>query len=219
MREEVADLVYPVLTHGIRLKQRLEGGDAPDFAIAQKELQGLLQTAGPAKHLWDIAGDRLSQEDSRRHSDQFLGVRYALVCWLDEIFILDSPWKEQWSKQSLEWDLYKSRDRAWKFWKQAEWASARPTTDALEVFYLCVMLGFRGEPPEPVPSWCERVKAQIEQGQSDEFNLAVEGQPRTYVPPLEGERGLQTMLTVAGAALLLLIPVLTFLLVLSGRNR
>src|SRR5439155_11845235 len=116
--------------------------DVPDFATAQNELQGLLQSASQAQRWADFGGDRTSGDSIVR--DQFLGIRYALVCWLDEIFILDSPWKDQWSERSLEIDLYNSRERAWKFWEQADNASARPTTDALEVFFLCVMLGFRG---------------------------------------------------------------------------
>ncbi len=217
MREEIANVVYPVLTHGIRLKERLAAGDPPEFATAQKELLGLLQGTGPAQRLVDFAGDKIQDDSIRaRPSDQFLGIRYALVCWLDEIFILDSPWKDQWSEKSLEMNLYKSRERAWKFWEQADWAGARPTTDALEVFYLCAMLGFRGDKEkqaDDLQSWCERVKAQIDQGQGSDFALPVEGQVRTYVPFLRGAKRLQNMLTVAGVALLILIPALVFILV------
>src|SRR5262249_52283168 len=144
MREDIANLVYPILTHGLRLKKRLaDSDDAPDFATAQNELQGLLQSPSQAQRWADFGGDKPSRDSIRgRSSDQFLGIRYALVCWLDEIFILDSSWKDQWSERSLEVDLYNSRERAWKFWEQADRASARPSTDALEVFFLCVMLGF-----------------------------------------------------------------------------
>ncbi|MCI0641320.1 MAG: DotU family type IV/VI secretion system protein [Gemmataceae bacterium] len=224
MREEIANLVYPVLTHGIRLKEKLSDEDHPEFATAQKELLGLLQVAGQAQRMADFVGDRGSEESVRSLSlkgDKFLGIRYALVCWLDEIFILDSPWKDLWNEQSLEVKLYSQRERAWKFWEQADWASARPSTDALEVFYLCVMLGFRGDKarkPEELAAWCERVKTQVEQAQDSEFQLPVEGQPRTYVPVLKGARRLQNMQVVAGVTLLLLIPALMFILVLIIRN-
>jgi type VI secretion system protein ImpK len=223
MREEIASLVYPVLTHGLRLKKRLaEGDDAPDFATAQNELQGLLQSASGAQRWADFGGDRPIGDSVRgRSGDQFLGIRYALVSWLDEIFILDSPWKDQWSERSLEVDLYNSRERAWKFWEQADRASARPSTDALEVFFLCVMLGFRGDKgnnPDELKHWCERVKAQLDKGQGPDFTLPVEGQPRTYVPPLAGARRLENMLVAAGVAVLVLVPTLVFLLVLLLRG-
>ena len=35
----------------------------------------------------------------------FLGVRYALACWLDDIFILDSVWREQWNANKMEYAL------------------------------------------------------------------------------------------------------------------
>jgi type VI secretion system protein ImpK len=222
MREEIANLVYPVLTHGLRLKKRLADGDAPDFATAQNELQGLLQSTNQAQRWADFGGDRPIGDSIRgRSGDQFLGIRYALVCWLDEIFILDSSWKDQWSEHSLEVDLYNSRERAWRFWEQADRAAARPSTDALEVFFLCVMLGFRGDKggtPGELKQWSERVKAQLDKGQGAEFSLPVEGQPRTFVPPLAGTARLQNMLVAAGVALLVLVPALVFMLVLILRG-
>lgn len=221
MREEIADLVYPVFTRGLRMREKLADGEPLDFATSQKELQGLLQSTSQAQRLADFGGDK-PVDDSMRgaRGDHFLGIRYALVCWLDEIFILDSSWKDKWSEHSLEVDLYKSRERAWKFWEQADWASARPTTDALEVFFLCVMLGFRGDKAEKsddLAAWCERIKAQLEQGQEAEFKLPVGGQPGTYVPPLRGAKRQQNMLMVAGVALLILVPALVFLLLLPSR--
>jgi type VI secretion system protein ImpK len=218
MREEIANLVFPVLTHGVRLKKRLtDGDDAPDFATAQNELQGLLQSASQAQRWADFGGDKPVGDSIRgRHGDQFLGIRYALVCWLDEIFILDSPWKDQWSERSLEVDLYNSRERAWRFWEQADRASARPSTDALEVFFLCVMLGFRGDKgnaPDELKHWYDRIKAQLDKGQGSDFALPVEGQPRTHVPPLSGGPRLQNMLVAAGVAVLILVPALVFVLV------
>ena len=221
MLEEIANLVYPVLTYGVRLRKRLaDHDDVQDFATAQNELQGLLQSANHAQRWADFGGDAIIGHSIR--ADQFLGIRYALVCWLDEIFILDSPWQDQWSERSLEVDLYGCRDRAWKFWEQAERASARRSTDALEVFYLCVMLGFRGNKgnnPAELQKWCERNKAQLDMGQGADFTLPPEGQPRTYVPILAGGRRLQNMLLVAGVAFVILVPALEILLVLLLRKQ
>ena len=221
MREEIADLVYPVFTRGLRLREKLADGEPLDFATSQKELQGLLQSTSQAQRLAEFGGDKRPDESVRTtRGDHFLGIRYALVCWLDEIFILDSPWKDKWSEHSLEVDLYKSRERAWKFWEQADWASARPTTDALEVFYLCVMLGFRGDKAgksDELAAWCERVKAQLEQGQEAEFKLPVGGQPSTYVPTLRGAKRQQNMLMAASVAVLILVPTLVVILMMLAR--
>ena len=47
-----------------------------------------------------------------------LDIRYAMVCWIDELFILNSVWGTQWNEQKLEVDLFGTNDRAWKFWEK-----------------------------------------------------------------------------------------------------
>jgi type VI secretion system protein ImpK len=218
MHEEIANVAYQIFTYGIRLKQELGAEDKPDFALAQRELKGLLQSADKVQQTADFGGDRLAQESSRsRYSGHFLGIRYALVCWLDEIFIIDSPWNDQWNEASLEANLYGDRERAWRFWEQAERAGARPSHDALEIFFLCVMLGFQGEKrdsPEDLKSWCDRTRSQLSLGQ-ETFPLPPEGLLRFNAPPLTGAGRYQNMLLGTAVAILLLVPILTFLLVLS----
>src|SRR5436190_20780569 len=43
MREEMANLAYPVFSYGIRLKELLANNEAPDISTAQRELLALLQ--------------------------------------------------------------------------------------------------------------------------------------------------------------------------------
>ena len=66
-----------------------------------------------------------------------------MVCWLDELFLVDSAWDARWNESKLELALYGTNDRAWHFWEQARLADTRPGTEALSAFFLCVMLGFR----------------------------------------------------------------------------
>ena len=49
--------------------------------------------------------------------------------------------------------------------------SPRPGADALEVFYLCVMLGFRGEGPEgeSIAAWRESVETQMARGKPPDW--------------------------------------------------
>lgn len=71
--------------------------------------------------------------------------KYALASWIDDLLIT-APWRgrDWWESNSLEFALFKSRDRATKFYVKAKEAADLPRRDALEVFYLCVVLGFRG---------------------------------------------------------------------------
>ncbi len=79
------------------------------------------------------------------------------------------------------------------------------------------MLGFQGEKrdsPEELKSWCDRTRSQLSLSQ-DTFPLPPEGLLRFNAPPLTGAGRYQNMLLGGAVAFLLLVPILTFLLVLS----
>ena len=105
MREETAGLVHGVFRHGLDLKDRLAGGASPSLATEQAMLMRLLEGTPEAKGPSDpqVAAD----------------VRYALVCWLDELFVDETPWGGQWNERKLEVALYGTNDRAWRFWERA----------------------------------------------------------------------------------------------------
>jgi type VI secretion system protein ImpK len=202
MRKETAELVQPILRHGLRLKERLGRGETLDRRNEQAELKRLFRLAeGPA-----------SAADAP--TDAFLGFRYPLACWLDEIFIVDpnSPWKAEWRDETMEFGLFRKRDRAHLFWEQARQAQARGDLEALEVFYLCVLLGFRGDlrdNPNALHDWREAIETRIVQGQPagwpdkpPELPL-----PETHVPPLWARERLRWMLLTFAALLGLTIAV------------
>ncbi len=71
--------------------------------------------------------------------------KYALVSWIDEMLV-DAFWdgREWWSNNVLEIELFNTRECNEKFFIKAQQASTASGRDALEVFYVCVILGFRG---------------------------------------------------------------------------
>ena len=181
MREEIASVVFPVFNHGLGLKERLDSGEQPDFTFEQSVLKQLLQGVYEASRNKDYGGDSSanfrtsgatmgtlpSMNDpggKGRGSDQFLGIHYALCCWLDEIFCVGSVWARQWNERKMETALYQSNDRAYKFWEQAKKAENRRNSDVLETFYLCVMLGFRGDyrdNPQDLEKWTSAVRGRL----------------------------------------------------------
>jgi type VI secretion system protein ImpK len=222
MRKEIADLVYPILTHALRVKEQLSQGDELSFQAEQSKLKGMLKSEAEARKWPEFVGERDSSGSfsGRMAGETFLGIRYALVCWLDEIFILDSPWKEQWTENSLEVGLYGTRDRAERFWEQARKAEARPESDALEVFFLCAMLGFRGDlrdKPERLKSWREAAHAQIARSQTSGWKEPPAPDPVIDVPPLHGAQRFHRMVVALGLSVLLVIPAAVFYLVLQLR--
>ena len=95
---------------------------------------------------------RLAIRGLLEHAEAILGRRrewelacYAIVAWIDEMLV-DSSWNgaEWWSNNVLEVELFNSRLCFEEFYIRAKQAAMLAQRDALEVFYLCMMLGFRG---------------------------------------------------------------------------
>lgn len=218
MHERIARKFHQVLGAGLELIERLERKDFPPLDAEVARLSGMLVGDSELKFDPEYAGETPEQAVGGR--ERFLGIRYALACWLDEV-ILDrnaawraTPWRDGWNEQKLETKLFQTNDRAWKFWKQAEQAEARPGTDAVEAFYWCVMLGFRGEyheQPEKMRAWADGVHSRVIRGQAQEFPVPPEKEPATYVPVLTGRSRFTAMLYVASALVLAAVPVLMFI--------
>jgi type VI secretion system protein ImpK len=214
MREDIAELVHPVLSYGLLLQERLKRGDSPDFDTEQAVLKGRLGTELEARRVPEYGGDSALDNGAVLGTERFLGIRYALACWLDEIFILDSPWSRAWAEKQFESALYGSNDRAFRFWEQARLAEVRGSPDALEAFYLCVMLGFRGEmvgKPERLQGWVQAARTRLNRSLPQELSLPPEQEVRPDVPPRYGRDKLQLMVMAWAAVLLLLVPVVVFI--------
>jgi type VI secretion system protein ImpK len=129
MSPAFAAIVDPIFLKVIALVERVDKNDvnAPDWerqsletAIREAEAQATDANS------WNLA-------------------KYALASWIDDLMI-SASWRgrDWWENNSLEFALFKSRDRATKFFVKAKEAADLPRRDALEVSYLCVVLGFRG---------------------------------------------------------------------------
>jgi type VI secretion system protein ImpK len=212
MTPELANVVDRVLLCGLDLKDRLAKGEPLDFAVERHQLRQLLKSDSEARRWPDYAGDGVTGGTmlGGQRTTGFQGIRFALVCWLDDIFISDSPWSAQWKEQTFEFEMYRTRERAEVFWEQAQRAEARPNTDALEAYYLCAILGFRGQyvtRPEKVREWCDRVEPRITREFDRGYDLPAARVPPCNVPPLTG-RGKLRRLIVGGAALAALLLIL-----------
>ncbi len=125
--------------------------------------------------------------------------KYAMVSWIDEMLI-DAFWdgREWWSNNILEIELFNSRQCHELFFLKAQQASALSGRDALEVFYVCVILGFRGlyhdantsamvaqslNLPTDLNQWARQTTLSIRLGQGRDA-LAAPGNEIHGAPPL-----------------------------------
>jgi type VI secretion system protein ImpK len=201
MHDYVANGVHRIIDQGLRLRERLERNERADFDTEQAILKSLLG---------NIATDSRGAAD---HGTEGLDIRYALACWLDETMILHSPWGARWKERRLEWALYNTAVGGDRFVELAE----RSSGDALEVFFLCVMLGFRGrwnEEPERLKTWVDATRAQIIRSQQRECPLVPAAlDPPANVPPLRGREKLRKMIPAWVVVLTLLVLILMLFVV------
>jgi len=205
MTPDFATAVDPVFLNILRILRRIRNGDPPTTDDARNRARSLISEAEARvgqKRDWELA-------------------KYALVAWIDEVLI-DSPWEGRrwWKENSLEVEVFRTRDRATQFFLNAKEASKLTRRDALEVYYVCVMLGFRGlyrgddaafladqlELPPALDAWVHQAARSIELSHSrPAINYAP--QPGSGAPPLDGKfsmvgAALMTLLLLAGTSML-----------------
>jgi type VI secretion system protein ImpK len=207
MTPEFAKAVDPVFLYVLNLLERISQGESVSAEDQRSEiLKGL-----------DRADAQLG------HRDDWQLAKYALVSWIDEVLI-EAPWEErQWVKEhTLEWSEFKSQDCAELFYVRAREAGTLKQRDALEVFYLCVVLGFRGlyrEPnqaavlaeqyglPPNLEAWAKSTAMAIQLGRGipplSESSVPIEG-----ASPLTGPF---TLIWAVAAAVILLVVGVIFL--------
>src|SRR4051812_6352785 len=102
MQEELSNLVHSVFRHGVLLRERLIRGEACELEVEQAALRQLLLSEVEAKRWPEFGGDLVRFAQIEERAEPYLGARFALTCWLDELFILYSPWSSIWNEHKME---------------------------------------------------------------------------------------------------------------------
>ncbi len=127
--------------------------------------------------------------------------KYALAAWIDDVLI-EATWEGRnwWENNLLEFAYFKTRDRATEFFLKGKEAAELSRRDFLEVFYVCVVLGFRGmyglsecqfladqlQLPIDLASWTKQTARSIQLGHG-RAHIAETLRPAAGAPPLEGK--------------------------------
>jgi len=185
MAPEFSAAVDPVFLYVLSVIDEIESGGAPDPGDVNTRVRGLV----------DQAENRLGQRPDWELA------KYALAAWIDDLLI-DAPWdgRSWWEQNRLEFQLFRTAEAFTAFYLQSKKATELPRKDALEVYYVCVVLGFRGlygDPeatahaedfglPRSLDEWARRTSMAIQLGQGRP-PLVEQGRPGTGAPPLEGK--------------------------------
>lgn len=129
--------VDPVLLHMLDFLDRISEGHEPNPLEERIRIRALLDQGEAiigAGREWDLT-------------------KYALVSWIDEMLV-ETTWsgREWWSNNVLEMEIFRSRLCNEQFYLFAKEASTLTRRDSLEVYYVCVVLGFRGLYRDPILS-------------------------------------------------------------------
>ena len=207
MTDSFGGLVGPILQHVIDLRESFRRGENPSPEAVKR---GLI---------------KLFQDAQRRATDAKAGdfalAQFALVYWADEVLI-KSAWRfaDSWKNSILELDYFGTRRAAVDFWDRAKQAEeqtrvrgrAPRNVDALETFFLCAALGFRGElfqDETELEAWAARVAPILRAATPEELAASPTGlgaRDQWGLGVLRGERALVGMSwLVAATAILTLL--------------
>lgn len=185
MTPKFSKAVDPVFQHVLGLLDRIARGDNPPEKEERLRIRGWL----------DQAEGHLGQ------SEDWLLAKYALVSWIDDVLI-DAEWdgREWWKENALEVEIFNTRLRNEQFYVKGKASSSLSQKDALEVFYVCVVLGFRGlyrdpmaaaalaeprELPPDLETWAKQTSMAIRLGQGRP-PISDASQPIGGSPEMEG---------------------------------
>jgi type VI secretion system protein ImpK len=209
MNKPFGRIVYKVLGQSLDIKDRLDRGESPDIEAVRQKLIALIRSESEGRRFPDYLGDGI-----------FLGARYALACWVDELFIIhcQPPWADDWKERTLEFELFGTNVAATKFWEQADIVlrhpgaprtATQPGLDAVETFFLCTVLGFRGtyfEKLGKVREYVEEMRPMITRPSAWQppRDLGV----KTNVAPLSGRQTLRRVVGIYGGLTLVVVLLL-----------
>ncbi len=185
MTPNFAAAVDPIFLHVLGLLERIGQSDAPNPTDERAVINNWIRHAEAQlgqKQDWELA-------------------KYALVAWIDDVLI-EAPWagKAWWKENALEVEVFNTRDRATLFYARSQEAGKMTRRDALEVFYVCVVLGFRGlyrdnaaafladqlGLPPNLDAWASQTSKSIQLGQGRP-SITESPRPGSGAPPLDGK--------------------------------
>lgn len=216
MNPEFASVIDPIFSATLQLESRIADKAK---VIASDERAGLLRKIDEAEaKLGNIQDWQLS--------------KYALCAWIDAKLI-EAPWNGSgwWKDNCLEVKYFGRRDAHEDFFKRAADANSLSRKDALEVFYIAVVLGFKGfygdhdasyaasmaqslRLPESLEAWCREVarSLQLRQGRPQiQERVQAGGSAR----PLTGRTTLAAFALVS--AILVALAIACFILLFVKR--
>ncbi len=196
MRPDIAELVYPVVLRALHLRDRLARGEEADFETEQAALRGMLQA--------EPAGREAEAGAARPQDVRYLPAGLLAGRVLHRLHALGGKPLE--GTEAGDGPVRHQRPGVAAVGAGLARPSGLGDADALEVFFLSVLLGFRGDAPPGAGLGAWVVAARARQGRLRPWPAPAEREPPTDVPPLRWRGRLRRAVLLCGLLLLLLTP-------------
>lgn len=212
-----------VINLGMSVYQQLLTGEQPEMSEARRRLVRSLDSIR-TMNLRESGGVERTTEVSRNLPDaaDIPGVcHYLLTCWLDELFVIDSPWSRPWNEQKLELMIYGTNDRAWRFWEYVRSVQCSESRSVMNLVIACVLHGFQGQmvdSPSEMRKWFDNYREGLIQKSVRIWKLPPDLPVVANVPALSGTRSLERSIRIALMAGTVVIPLISFLIIFSLRS-
>lgn len=196
--------------HGSRARNDLVGLASPVYDLIMRIQAGMLV---PSKDMREKVYRNLREFE--RHAaqigyseNQTRQAKFALAAFVDEAVLLaDFPLKHEWEKYPLQLEFFGEHLAGVKFYDRLEELMKRPDhyADVIEVFYMCLLLGYKGRYAIDYGNELPQVVGNVQQalrsvGRLSESDLAPhwrqDDQPVIAPPP-----GVPLWLKLGGAGL------------------
>jgi len=199
--------------------------------IHQGFLTGILRIQTGRQQIMDAAAFRRRMKEGLREAEreavkrgyraeEITEASFAIVAFLDEAILTSSdPCRAQWAEQSLQEELFGVATAGQQFFERLEKVRSRHDSpqlaDLLEVYYLCLLLGYEGRyavgPKAELVLIMDQVRDRIEQIRGRREVLSPQGQLPPESAPAAPSADLVAQKLRLGAAVSLLVAVLAFL--------
>lgn len=169
-------------------------------------------------HLFNVAEEQ--GKSVGIHSDAYTQARYAVTAYIDEM-IISSRWtnREQWSARPLQYDFFKEYVAGEGFFQHLDTIrrSMPLNADLLEVYGLCLILGFEGQyrihEREKLRGLIEDVTREVQAKRGDVPALSPNGKrPEELMELVKRELPAWVVLVTSAGIVLLFYLALLFLI-------
>lgn len=131
--QRLSEIFATCFTLILQLRAANEFGDSE---VLRRRVKGLLDDAEREALRTGVTPDNIQ------------AAKFAVVAFIDETIISSSwPQKDRWVSKPLQLELYNQYDAGEAFFTRLDELRERPKSnaEALEVYYLCMTLGFKGK--------------------------------------------------------------------------